>query len=53
MDKKDLGIHTELISDEIMELIEAGVVTGKRKAKDRGKVIRQFLHGFQKTLRLY
>ena len=48
MDRKDLGIHTELISDEIMELVEAGVVTGKRKAKDRGKVIGSFCMGSRK-----
>jgi acyl-CoA hydrolase/GNAT superfamily N-acetyltransferase len=47
-EKKDLGIHTELISDEIMELVEAGVVTGKRKAKDRGKVIGSFCMGSRK-----
>lgn len=47
-DKKDLGIHTELISDEIMELVEAGVVTGKHKARDRGKVIGSFCMGSRK-----
>ncbi len=47
-EKKDLGIHTELISDEIMDLMEAGVVTGKRKAKDRGKVIGSFCMGSRK-----
>jgi acyl-CoA hydrolase/GNAT superfamily N-acetyltransferase len=48
MDKKDLGVHTELISDEIMELMEAGVVTGKRKGVDRGKVIGSFCMGSRK-----
>lgn len=48
MDKKDLGIHSELISDEIMELMEAGVVTGKHKAVDRGKVIGSFCMGSKK-----
>jgi len=47
-DKKDLGIHTELISDEIMELVESGVVTGKYKAVDRGKVIGSFCMGSKK-----
>ena len=47
-EKKDLGIHTELISDEIMDLIEAGVVTGNQKAKDRGKVIGSFAMGSRK-----
>ncbi len=47
-DKKDLGVHTELISDEIMELVEAGVVTGKHKVVDRGKVIGSFCMGSRK-----
>ena len=47
-DKKDLGVHTELISDEIMELMEAGVITGKYKAVDRGKVIGSFCMGSRK-----
>jgi len=47
-EKKNLGIHTELISDEVMELVEAGVVNGTRKVKDRGKVIGSFCMGSQK-----
>ncbi|MCG6931714.1 MAG: GNAT family N-acetyltransferase [Desulfofustis sp.] len=47
-DKKDLGVHTELISDEIMELVEAGVVNGRHKAVDRGKVIGSFCMGSRK-----
>ncbi len=47
-DRKDLGIHSELISDEIMELVEAGAVTGKRKVRDRGKVIGSFCMGSKK-----
>ncbi len=47
-DKVDLGIHTELISDEIMELITAGAVSGKRKSVDRGKVIGSFCMGSRK-----
>ena len=46
--RKDLGIHTELITDEVMELIEAGAVTGKHKAVDRGKVIGSFCMGSRK-----
>lgn len=49
-DKKDLGIHTEMISDGIIELIEAGVVTGARKTVDRGKIVTSFCLG---TKRLY
>lgn len=46
--KRDLGVHTELISDEIMELVEAGVITGKYKVVDRGKVIGSFCMGTRK-----
>jgi len=46
--KKNLGIHTEMISDEIMNLIETGVVTGSQKVKDRGKVIGSFCMGSRK-----
>ncbi len=47
-DKKDLGVHTELITDEIMELLEAGVITGKHKVVDRGKVIGSLCMGSRK-----
>lgn len=46
--KRDLGVHTELISDEIMELVEEGVITGKHKMVDRGKVIGSFCMGTRK-----
>ncbi|RME94266.1 MAG: GNAT family N-acetyltransferase [Verrucomicrobia bacterium] len=49
-DKKDLGIHTEMISDRIIDLIECGAVTGARKTVDRGKVVTSFCLG---TKRLY
>jgi len=49
-DKKDLGVHAEVITNEIMELIEAGVITGKHKVVDRGKVIGSFCMG---SRRLY
>lgn len=49
-DKKDLGIHTEMFSDGIVELVEAGVVTGKKKALHPGKMVATFLMG---SKRLY
>jgi 4-hydroxybutyrate CoA-transferase len=48
--KKDLGIHTEMFTDAIVDLVEAGVVTGNRKARNRGKLVATFLMG---TSRLY
>lgn len=49
-EKKDLGIHTELFSDGIIELVEAGVLTNARKTLHSGKIIAGFLLG---TSRLY
>ena len=47
---KDLGIHTELFSDGIIDLIARGVITGERKTIHPGKVIAGFVLG---TQRLY
>lgn len=49
-DKKDLGIHSEMFSDGVVELIEAGVVTNERKQIDKGQCVATFLMG---TDRLY
>lgn len=43
--KKDLGIHTEMISDSIIGLIESGAVNGSRKSVDRGRVTTSFCMG--------
>ncbi len=44
-DKKDLGVHTEMVSDGIIHAIEKGVITGSRKTLHRGKVIGTFALG--------
>ncbi|MGC9356981.1 MAG: acetyl-CoA hydrolase/transferase family protein [Anaerolineae bacterium] len=44
-DRKDLGVHTELFSDGVMHLVEAGVITGARKTLHRGKVTAGFILG--------
>ncbi len=49
-EKKDLGIHTEMVSDGVIELIEKGVITNERKTIHPGKVILCFVLG---TKRLY
>ncbi len=49
-DKKDLGIHSEMISDGVVELVEAGVITCKKKNINKGKLSVAFLMG---TKRLY
>ena len=46
--KKHLGIHTEMISDSIIELIESGAVDGSRKTVDRGRVTASFCMGSKK-----
>ncbi|MFN8036592.1 MAG: acetyl-CoA hydrolase/transferase C-terminal domain-containing protein [Acidimicrobiia bacterium] len=43
----DLGVHTELLSDGLVDLIEAGVVTGVHKTRRRGKVVTTFCLGTQ------
>jgi 4-hydroxybutyrate CoA-transferase len=45
MDRKDLGIHSELVSDGVMPLIEAGVITGARKNFKPRKIILGFALG--------
>ena len=47
-DHKNLGIHTELFSDGVMEMIEAGVITNAEKTIHAGKVIAGFVIGTQK-----
>ncbi len=44
-DKHDLGVHTEMFTDVVVDLVEAGVVTGRRKELDRGKIVATFLMG--------
>ena len=44
-DKHDLGIHTEMFTDAVMDLVEAGVVTGAAKERNRGKIVTAFLMG--------
>ena len=46
-DHTDLGVHTELLSDALMHLIEQGVVTGARKQLHPGKVVTTFALGTQ------
>jgi acyl-CoA hydrolase/GNAT superfamily N-acetyltransferase len=46
----DLGIHTELLSDAVIDLVELGVVNGKKKTLLSGKIVTSFVMG---TKRLY
>jgi len=47
-DRKDLGVHTELLSDGIVPLIETGVVNGRRKTLHPRKVVLAFALGTKK-----
>lgn len=50
MDRRDLGLHTELMSDGMVDLIEAGVATGVHKVRRPGKAVTTFALG---SRRLY
>jgi acyl-CoA hydrolase/GNAT superfamily N-acetyltransferase len=43
--KRDLGVHTEMFSDGVKELVEAGIITGRRKSRHPGKVVSSFIMG--------
>ncbi len=47
-DKRDLGVHTELFSDGVIDLVEAGVLTGARKTLHTGKIVAGFILGSQR-----
>jgi len=49
-DKRDLGIHSEMFSDRVVELVESGAVTNKLKAVGQGRIITSFING---TRRLF
>lgn len=48
--KHDLGIHSEMISDGVVDLYEAGIITNEKKSIHKGKMVVSFLMG---TKRLY
>lgn len=50
-DRRDLGIHTELFSDGMMALVEAGVATGARKDIWPGRAITSFILGSERLYR--
>jgi acyl-CoA hydrolase/GNAT superfamily N-acetyltransferase len=46
--RSDLGVHTEMLSDSIVELVERGVVNGRKKTLLPGKIVTSFVMGTQK-----
>jgi len=49
-DKKDLGIHTEMFTDDLIPLMETGAITNEKKTLHRGKIVASFCMG---SRRLY
>ncbi len=48
-DKKHLGVHTEMFSDGLVDLFEAGVVTNEKKSLHRGKIVASFVIGSRRS----
>ena len=49
-DRRDLGIHSDVITDGVVDLVEAGVVTGRKKSRHRDRIVASYCLG---TRRLY
>src|SRR5947209_2710740 len=49
-DRRDLGVHSDVISDGVVDLVEAGVVTNRRKTRHRDQIVASYCLG---TRRLY
>ncbi|MEZ5568892.1 MAG: acetyl-CoA hydrolase/transferase C-terminal domain-containing protein [Halioglobus sp.] len=50
-DRKDLGVHTEMFSDGVLTLLEAGVINNARKKVARGRVVTGFVMGSERLYR--
>ena len=48
-DRRDLGVHTEMFSDGVVELFEAGVINGEAKTLHRGKIVASFVLGTKRS----
>jgi acyl-CoA hydrolase len=49
--KHDLGIHTEMFSDRVVDLVEAGAVTNQLKAIGQGRIVTSFINGTERLFR--
>ncbi|HYM62055.1 MAG TPA: 4-hydroxybutyrate CoA-transferase, partial [Thermoanaerobaculia bacterium] len=49
MDKLDLGVHTEMFSDRVIDLVDAGVITNRRKKVHPGRITTSFVVGSQRA----
>ncbi len=50
-DHHDLGVHTEMFSDGVMDLALCGVINGKRKSFNAGKIVSSFIIGSERLYR--
>jgi acyl-CoA hydrolase len=50
-DRSDLGIHSEMFSDGVVDLAERGVITGARKSLHTGKIVASFVVGGERVYR--
>ena len=50
-DKRDLGIHTEMMTDVVLDLVEAGVITGARKEINSRRIVATFMLGSERLYR--
>ncbi|TDG13419.1 acetyl-CoA hydrolase/transferase family protein [Seongchinamella unica] len=50
-DRRDLGVHTEMFSDGVLDLIEAGVITNSNKKVARGRTVTGFTMGSERLYR--
>jgi len=48
-DKKQIGVHSEIINDTVVDLVKAGVITNEKKDVDRGKIVTSFCIGTDKV----
>ncbi|HUG47432.1 MAG TPA: acetyl-CoA hydrolase/transferase C-terminal domain-containing protein [Candidatus Limnocylindria bacterium] len=51
LDKRDLGIHTEMMTDVVLDLVEAGVITGRAKEINIGRIVATFMLGSERLYR--
>lgn len=49
-DRRNLGVHSEMFSDGVLDLVELGVITGERKELDRGKIVASFVVGSRRLM---
>jgi 4-hydroxybutyrate CoA-transferase len=48
-DKKNLGVHTEMFTDAVLDLVERGVINGSEKEVNPGKIVTSFVMGTERV----